>query len=139
MDLLFSLKDYSPDEFRQGYCEILKFCFSLLILDSLRGCFLLGKSVVMTESVDYMGVIVMLYGILTALSLLLVFHKDGRGVVLWGVSNVLYWAGSFLMGTIDLQLSKLIAWGMLQLLFISFLVSRKDGRSAWRVLFPQTN
>ena len=31
MDLLFSLKDYSPDEFRQGYCEILKFCFSLLI------------------------------------------------------------------------------------------------------------
>ena len=100
---------------------------------------MLGKSVVMTESVDYMGVIVMLYGILTALSLLLVFHKDGRGVVLWGVSNVLYWAGSFLMGTIDLQLSKLIAWGMLQLLFISFLVSRKDGRSAWRVLFPQTN
>ena len=77
--------------------------------------------------------------VLLFVSLMLIYHKKRIGVYLWGMVSILTLVIFYFMTDLTPFVMITIFWFVVQFGFIWMMNISKDGKSAWRVLFPKAD
>lgn len=137
MDILFFIrKRNEPAEFSHDFCEHITHIALFLVCLMLVVCFSVVKRA-FTLAWDGIesGLCCLFALFLSFISLMLIYHKNKWGVYLWGLATVLLLGFTFWLSDTATFVISAIYLAILQFCFIRLLFLKKDGKSAWKVLF----
>ncbi len=137
MDILFFIRTRNePAEYSHDFCDHITHLAFFMVGMMLVDCFSIVKMAFtfMWDGIETRLIsLVVLF--LLFLSLMLIYYKNKWGVYLWGLTTILpigclYWFSD----TLTFVVSAIVLI-ILQLCFMRILFLKKDGKSAWKVLF----
>ena len=137
MDILFFIRTRNePAEYSHDFCDNITHLAFFMVGMMLVGCFSIVKRAFTSMWDDLeRNLLSIFFLFLFFISLMLIFHKNKWGVYLWGLTTILligclYWFSDTLTFVVSA-----IFLIILQLCFTRILFLKKDGKSAWKVLF----
>ena len=136
MGLLFFIKRNDPTEYSHNFCDHIRNIAFFLVFLILIGCFAVAKKTFTSMWDDLeRNLLNIFFLFLFFISLMLIYHKNKWGVYLWGLTTILligclYWFSD----TLTFVVSAIVLI-IIQLCFMRILFLKKDGKSAWKVLF----
>lgn len=141
MDLLFFIRrTKEPTEYNQYFCYHISNVSLFIVFNIIYQCIqllrltYLGVQDGLTTRLFSLPILALLF-----VSLMLIHHEKRMGIYLWVAVSILTLVACYFWATPTSFMLITIFWCVVQLGFIWMMRIAKDGKPAWRVLFPKND